>query len=92
MLLPRLLPLTDERLPPEELPLPVELLRLLVVRSLTLEEFLLPPLLVEDETLPPLGRLEELLPPLTVPLGRPLEVPPFGAVPTSPRLPLMRSA
>ena len=92
MLLPRLLPLTDERLPLEEPPLPVELLRLLVVRSLTLEEFLLPPLLVEDETLPPLGRLEELLPPLTVPLGWPLEVPPFGAVPTSLRLPLMRSA
>ena len=92
MLLPRRLPLTDERLPLEELPLPVELLRLLEVRSLTLEEFLLPPLLVEDETLPPLGRLEELLPPLTVPLGRPLEVPPFGAEPTSPLLPLMRSA
>ena len=92
MLLPRL-PLTDERLLPLLLPeedtlfLLLELLRgvlteeplRLSVRLLTLEEVPLPEEV--DVPLPTVGRPVEELPPLTVPL-----------LPTSPRLPLMRSA
>ena len=92
MLLLRL-PLTDERLLPLLLPeedtlfLLLELLRgvlteeplRLSVRLLTLEEEPLPEEV--DVPLPTVGRPVEELPPLTVPL-----------LPTSPRLPLMRSA
>ena len=92
MLLLRL-PLTDERLLPLLLPeedtlfLLLELLRgvlteeplRLSVRLPTLEEVPLPEEV--DVPLPTVGRPVEELPPLTVPL-----------LPTSPRLPLMRSA
>ena len=59
----------------------------LSVRLPTLEEAPLPEEV--DVPLPTEGRPVEELPPLTVPLGRPLLLPPL---PTSPRLPLMRSA
>ena len=92
MLLLRL-PLTDERLLPLLLPeedtlfLLLELLRgvlteeplRLSVRLPTLDEVPLPDEV--DVPLPTVGRPVEELPPLTVPL-----------LPTSPRLPLMRSA